>query len=181
MAAADSYKIRRWAFIAFTCRFVAGGAFLFAAFQKLAGPQKFALDINALGLVPEATVPIFAFLVPWTEIVIGICLLYGIWSRSAGWLATIVYAGFTAVLASAMIRGLDASCGCFGDSFGGGVINVYSLLRNSVFIAASLVVALGGGGPASLDAVLESTRSAEPEKVDEDEHGTLAHPAPSAE
>lgn len=181
MTGSASCKSGRWAFVAATCRFLAGGAFLFAAFNKLAGPEKFALDINALEMVPQVLVPAVAFLVPWTEVVVGVCLLYGFWSRAAGWIATIVYSGFTVVLVSAMVRGLDASCGCFGDALGTGAINSLSILRNGIFVAASLVVALAGGGPASLDAVIETGKPTAPGPVCEGGRPTLTKPASLAE
>ena len=184
MQTIDSSKLRLWALVATTCRFIAGGAFLFAAFNKLAGPKAFALSITTLDIVPRVLVPAAAFTVPWAEVIIGLCLLYGLWSRAAGWLAVIIYSGFTLVLLSAIMRGLSVDCGCFGDAFGSGEINAFSIIRNSVFIAVSLVIAVKGGGPASLDAVFEAARPvavSSAKSPSEKERGTLAPPVRSTE
>ncbi|MDK2973462.1 MAG: hypothetical protein PWP23_3217 [Candidatus Sumerlaeota bacterium] len=137
-----------------TCRFLAGGAFLLAATMKLQDPQLFMLSIDAFGLVPSALVPFFAYAIPWTEIVAGLLLVYGFWSRAAGVVGVGLYGVFTAALAWVYLSGADVDCGCFGGLFGRGDVGPFSLVRNTIFIACSAVVVLRGAGAASLDHVL---------------------------
>jgi uncharacterized membrane protein YphA (DoxX/SURF4 family) len=136
-------------FVLTTCRFLAGGAFLLAATMKLKDPQLFMLSIE-----PSALVPFFAYAIPWTEIVAGLLLVYGFWSRAAGVVGVVLYGVFTAALAWVYLSGADVDCGCFGGLFGRGDVGPASLLRNTIFIACSAAVVLRGAGAASLDHVL---------------------------
>ncbi|MBX3729021.1 MAG: DoxX family membrane protein [Candidatus Sumerlaeia bacterium] len=144
-----------------TCRFIAGGAFLLAAMMKLSDPPVFMLAIAAFGMLPEALIPFAAYAVPWIEVVAGVLLVYGFWSRPAGLVATGLYAVFTAALAWVFLSGASVDCGCFGGLFGRGDVGVTSLLRNAVFLTASIAVTWRGGGAASLDAVLAARRPAD--------------------
>jgi uncharacterized membrane protein YphA (DoxX/SURF4 family) len=55
-----------------------------------------------------------AYLLPWAEVVAGMCFMLGILRRGA-WLAMLALVlAFTIAVGSAWWRGLDISCGCTG-------------------------------------------------------------------
>lgn len=138
-----------------TCRFLAGGAFIVAAIMKMRDFSALMLSIQAFQLVPEVLIPAMAYIVPWTEIVCGLLLIYGIWSRASAGVAALLYAVFTVALASALLRGLKVDCGCFGALTGGGPITWLSVGRNAIFLAACGAVMAFGGGATALDAVMK--------------------------
>lgn len=106
-------------------RLVLGGLFAFAAFNKLvaktdgatsSGPQGFAWTIQAFKLgLPEWSIRFATFTTPWIEIVAGVLLILGIWTRGAALVIAAMLAVFIALLLSVLIRDLNVDCGCFGD------------------------------------------------------------------
>ncbi len=152
----DLYESRWAAFGLATCRFISGGALLIASIMKLQNPTKLMLSIQSFDLLPEVLIPFFAYAVPWTELIAGFLLLYGIWSRAAAGVATLMYAAFTVGLASVILRDLPVDCGCFGGLFGTEEVGWTSIFRNLILIGTSLVVVAWGGGATALDRLLDS-------------------------
>ena len=74
-------------------RLVLGGLFVFAAYNKLipqgegatsSGPQGFAWTIQAFKLgLPDWFVRFSTFTTPWIEVVAGVLLIIGVWTRGA--------------------------------------------------------------------------------------------------
>lgn len=161
-----------------TCRFVAGGAFLLAAVMKLRDPQTFMLSIKAFELTPVVFVPFLAYAIPWMEIVAGLALIYGFWSRSAAILAGAIYTLFTLALGYVLLGGGDVDCGCFGGLFGAGTVTWTSIARNLVFLAACAAIVARGPGRLSVDTMLgEPDYSTSTEQVPTAEAGLAAEQA----
>lgn len=107
-------------------RVVAGGLFLFSAWNKLSpagilgqgpltGMHFFAQSMRRFDILPEELVPLAVYGIPWTEAVVGLCLVAGWWTRAAGRLGLLLLLTFT--LAVAWVRyqqGPGLKCGCFG-------------------------------------------------------------------
>ena len=53
---------------------------------------------------------------PWLELCSGVLLVTGLWLRASAGIATALFGVFTLAVLSALLRGLDISCGCFGTS-----------------------------------------------------------------
>src|SRR5690606_9200985 len=118
-------------------RLIAGGALLVAAFMKLKDPSNLMLSMEAFELLPVAVVPFLSFFLPWLELIVGLTLIYGYWSRPSAALASGLYIVFSLALASVIWRGMKVDCGCFGALTGGGPVTYLSILRNVVFMACS--------------------------------------------
>jgi uncharacterized membrane protein YphA (DoxX/SURF4 family) len=145
-------RTNRWeSLLLLTCRLIAGGAFLVAPVMKLQNPQSFMLSIKSFGLVPEAIIPFLAYFVPWAELACGALLIYGLWTRPAAIVATGLYAAFTAALMYVILSGMKVDCGCFAGLFGSGEVGWNSIARNSVFLVASILPLVRGGGALSVD------------------------------
>lgn len=88
--------------------------FLWAGMIKALDPGEFALAIERYRLLPWPICAALALYLPWLEILAAL----GIWWRLTRIGAYLVLAGLSALffgaLASALLRGLDISCGCFG-------------------------------------------------------------------
>lgn len=95
-------------------RWLLGGSFVWAGAIKLADPKSFARTVDAFGLVPETLLIPLAFILPMTEILIGIA----VWRRWRGGLPAMagLLAAFLAVLGYAIGQNLDVDCGCFSVS-----------------------------------------------------------------
>lgn len=102
--------------------------FLFAGLSKLSDPATFSLAIERYQLVGGALSWALALWIPWLECVTSVCIWFRRW-RSASVLVLLgLMIAFQIGLASALVRGLDISCGCFGATFESGVL--LSLIRN---------------------------------------------------
>jgi putative oxidoreductase len=90
--------------------------FLWAGTSKAPDPSAFALAIERYRLLPWPICAALALYLPWLEILAAL----GLWRRSTRVGACLILFGlsvlFFGALASAFIRGLDISCGCFGES-----------------------------------------------------------------
>lgn len=104
--------------VSLVARVVLGAIFIYASFDKIKYPGPFAQNIEAYELLPMAFVNVAAIWLPWLELCCGLMMLAGIWVRSNAIIVSLLLTFFIVALSSALIRGLDISCGCFevGDS-----------------------------------------------------------------
>ncbi len=97
-------------------RVLVGGVFLIASVDKLGNPEPFARAIANYRLLPVEFVNGVAIVLPWLELLVGLMLVAGVRIRAAATVATVLLAVFTLALVSAIVRGLDISCGCFSQT-----------------------------------------------------------------
>ncbi len=95
-------------------RIILGIVFLWAAIIKIADPPGFASDIHNYRLLPIWSENIVALLLPWVELLVGLSLVTGYYIKGGALLSMVMMVVFTLALITAMARGLDISCGCFG-------------------------------------------------------------------
>jgi len=108
--------IRNWSTdrrIALVLRFAAGAVLVYASRDKLFDPQPFADAIDDYRVLPLALVNLSAIVVPWVELITGLCLIVGLWAPGAGLVTAALAAVYTGALTSALLRGLEIGCGCF--------------------------------------------------------------------
>ena len=99
-------------------RVVLGAVWLWAAVAKMVDPQQAVVAVRAYRLLPEFLVRPVAWGLPFLELAVGVLLILGLRTRLAAVLSLGLLCVFTASVASAWVRGLSITCGCFG---GGGV------------------------------------------------------------
>ena len=105
--------------IGLVARLLTGGVWLVAGGLKLLHPADSVRAVRAYDLLPEAIVPTVGQLLPVVEVVIGLCLVLGVLTRSASLVSALLFMAFIIGISSAWARGLSIDCGCFG---GGGYI-----------------------------------------------------------
>ena len=120
-------------------RLLVGGAFVFAGALKIADPAKFAVDVSNYRLVPHELINLVAILVPWIEVTAGSFVLAAIWLRAAALVITSLTVMFFAVIVSALARGLNIECGCFGTVGGKHVGLVNLAIDSTLFFLAALL------------------------------------------
>jgi putative oxidoreductase len=95
-------------------RVVFGAVFLYAGYTKGRDPSAFVSDLRGFRVFPEIMVLPLGAYVPFLEILVGCALIFGFWYSGALLLAACLLIMFDAVIVSAMWRGIDIVCGCFG-------------------------------------------------------------------
>jgi len=121
---------------AFIVRLVLGAVFIFASIDKIRHPEAFAEVVYNYQILPDLLINISAIMLPWLELVLGGCLLAGVWLPGAVILANILLFTFFGSLLFNIARGLDINCGCFSASTEhvGGATMAWYVLRDSVFV-----------------------------------------------
>lgn len=141
-------------------RFIVGGAFVTAGALKIADPAQFAIGVTNYRLVPHELINLVAILLPWVELIAGAFVLTGIWLRSAALLLTILTVMFFFAIVSALVRGLNIECGCFG-TIGGRHVGLVNLAIDLVlFTLAALLVRRSQSYSASSIPVEHGTQNA---------------------
>ena len=67
-------------------------------------------------ILPDFLVTLPALVLPWLELVAGLCLAAGLWTRSSALLLSLLLLVFIVALGFNALRGIDLSCGCFSTS-----------------------------------------------------------------
>jgi hypothetical protein len=96
---------------------------------------------------------LIAGVLPFIELTLGVALLCGACTLGAAFLTSVLFLMFTFGQASALLRGIDADCGCFG---AGEKVGWASLLRTAALLVGSVLCflwALREHGAASQPAV----------------------------
>jgi putative oxidoreductase len=122
-------------------RLVLGCMFIMSSVPKIQRPYDFLSSIYGYEIVGPKMGVLVAVALPWVELFAGICLLGGVLLGAALLASIAMGALFTFVLASALWRHLDISCGCF--SAAAGKISYLTLIR-AVAITLFSAVAYGG-------------------------------------
>lgn len=100
-------------------RLVLGATLLIAGGLKVGNPLGSARAVQAYDLLPFEMARYLGYALPWLEIVIGVLLVLGLFTRISAVLGTLLMVAFVVGIAQAWARGLTIDCGCFG---GGGEV-----------------------------------------------------------
>jgi putative oxidoreductase len=120
-------------------RIALGALFIFAGAAKAYDPGEFAVEIQRYNLIPWISGVIVALYLPWVEILSGLGLLFKRLERGALLLVTVLLVVFTVALGSAMVRGLNIDCGCFGKAFTATGTTV-PLVRNMILLGLTAFI-----------------------------------------
>lgn len=115
-----------------------GIIFLAASYDKILHPQAFSLAVYQYQILPDSLVNLAALILPWLELLIGLCLLANIWLPGAGALSAALMIVFTGSLIFNHLRGLDIHCGCFSTDVSDGPADMWTIARDIVFLVMAL-------------------------------------------
>ncbi len=121
------------------CRIGLGMMFVYSAWGKVGDPGIFADMVMRYELLPEFAIGLFALTLPMVELLAGLTILCTKWMREAALLIAGMLVMFIVALASAVVRGLEIDCGCFGvPSVGGRTELVLAIVRDVVLLAPAV-------------------------------------------
>ncbi len=128
-------KNRRFS-LQFILRVFLGLVFIYASIDKIMHPGDFAEILENYQILHGSLVNLGAVILPWAELLIGVCLVAGVLLPGSVFLADVLLLVFFGALVSAFARGLNIECGCFNTSIhklATGSMGWY-LLRDAVFL-----------------------------------------------
>jgi putative oxidoreductase len=122
--------------LALLARLGLGALFVIAGVLKLREPTDFATAIANYQLWPQLAAPLAAAL-PSIEIVVGLAVLIAPrpWRAGAAAAIALLMLMFTVATASAVVRGIDVACGCFGTE--SGTITGWTIGRDLALLAVA--------------------------------------------
>src|SRR5512137_1124013 len=125
-------------FITNGARLVLGALFVWASVTKIPDMAAFAESVANYRIVPPTLVPLAAVVLVGVELAAGLALVANLWTRASALVLAALLAGFTVGLTSALVRGIDLACGCFG---GNAPATWWTVARDVVLLALALFVA----------------------------------------
>ena len=124
------------------------GVLIVAGALKIGAPALSVQAVRAYQLLPEPVVTVVGYGLPVAEIIIGLLLVIGFFTRIAAVAAGLLMLAFVIGIASAWARGLRIDCGCFG---GGGELAAGTDPGYGLEIARDAALALVEAVHATLD------------------------------
>jgi uncharacterized membrane protein YphA (DoxX/SURF4 family) len=119
-------------------RIFLGGLFIASGLEKILDVQAFANSILQYKVVGQLLAMCTATMLPSLELLCGLSLVIGLYPRGSELLMTVMLAGFTMLIASALLRGLDISCGCFSQDPNVSKIGFQKIAENCGLIVVSV-------------------------------------------
>ncbi len=123
-------------------RLILAIVFIYAGFVKLLSPEMFFESIQEYRLLPLNLCYILAYLLPPLEIFLGVGLFLNRYAKTCALLILFLNIIFIFAIASVWIRGIDISCGCFGQSSSLTNNYLWDILRDIILIILSLTFIL---------------------------------------
>jgi len=108
---------QRW--LTTAARLVLGAVLVAAGALKISDPSDAVRAVQAYRLLPYDLTHVVGYGLPLLEILVGLLLLLGLFTRPAAIVGGVLMVVFIAGIVSVWVRGLSIDCGCFG---GGGAI-----------------------------------------------------------
>lgn len=121
-----------------------GVMFIFSAWSKILDPRTFQTMVDNYRMLPSCVTAIFAVTMSAAELIVGAMFLFTKWTREAAFATGVMLVMFVIALAQAQIRGLDISCGCFGDTEHGANVLLTALVRDILLAAPTFWLMVKG-------------------------------------
>ena len=139
--------------VIFVLRLVVGGLFLHACADKIASPNDFSIAVDNYRFLPEFLVNVWAIVLPWAELFIGLFLVFGVFVEASALISSLMYLSFIIALATALARGLDIGCGCFELTEAKERISHMYIVRDFSLLVGSVWILLGYRGKLAVEAL----------------------------
>ncbi len=94
-------------------KLILGIIFIYASKDKILNPSEFAIILYGYSLFPLFSINIIAIVFPFIELVAGVSLVFGIYSKPALIIINFFIICFIAIIAFNLLRGHEFNCGCF--------------------------------------------------------------------
>jgi hypothetical protein len=129
-------------FLYYGARWILGGVFIYASYDKILHPAAFSEIIYNYQILPDGLINLTALVLPALELIMGIFFWVGFWMPGTVMLSNILLVSYVGALILNLARGLDINCGCFSTS-SGSAINIASILWDAAFLALSVYLTVG--------------------------------------
>tara|TARA_A100000164_G_C21417767_1_gene545207 strand:+ start:44 stop:496 length:453 start_codon:yes stop_codon:yes gene_type:complete len=94
-------------------RFILAIVFIYASLDKIIDPISFSDNIDNYHISPIIINNLVALILPWVELIIGLCLLTGVFLDGSSIISIGLMIFFIFIISQAYLRGISLHCGCF--------------------------------------------------------------------
>lgn len=136
-------KFFRNKYLLLTIRVILGLLFIFSALTKMTDLDYFVKSIENYKILPAESLNLFALIIPWMEIIIGIFLLIGLFVKESALLGSLMMVIFIAAIIIALARGLNIDCGCFG-TIDGSKVGIQKLVEDFIILLGFILLTING-------------------------------------
>ena len=119
-------------------RIVLGSVFLWASFDKIIDPAKFARSITNYHVFPFGIENTIAIVLPWLELFIGSGLILGVMVDGGIVITSVLLILFNLLIAQAILRGFNIECGCGLKE--GQLVGIEKILENFVLLGGAYIL-----------------------------------------
>lgn len=106
-------KAQLYSIVSLLLRLVLGGIFLSSGLEKLSHLELFYTTAQGYKILTPELIQVYAGWLPWLEILAGVCLILGLFTRFAAGLAALLLTSFLIAVGMVLLRGDAVDCGCF--------------------------------------------------------------------
>lgn len=145
---------RAAAWFGLVSRLAIGALFIAASWFKLTGPEDFGQMVSCYDLVPRSVLPAFVVTLPAIELLAGVLLILGLFTRAAATVLIAMLVGFMVAIFSLLARNLGCSCGCFPVPYPASWTRIY---EDAAFLLPA-ILAWAFGARTGLDALRRRRR-----------------------
>jgi uncharacterized membrane protein YphA (DoxX/SURF4 family) len=169
-------RSKKLSIVLLVLRVLLGGLFVFAAYSKMKPPDPnnpldnpiltYSMSVEAFHVLPPQLIEAATFTIPWVEMLAGVMLVLGLWTRPAALVIAGLVGAFMWVIMGALNSGnVDLDCGCFGGSAllcpktGLTMCHFY---QDSAMLGVAVVLLLLGSGRFGLDGLTKPRKPINP-------------------
>lgn len=131
-------KVKHISFL--LARILLAGIFVYASIHKVVYPDEFYVVIMNYQILPQYGAYALAYLLPALEMLAGLALLSKKFLSPSLLMISGMLLIFIAAIVSAWLRGLDISCGCFGEGNSGEYFEV--IVRDIFLLLLCMIIFL---------------------------------------
>lgn len=134
-------KLLRNHWIELVARLLLGSIFIYASYYKIIAPDEFAKIVYGYDLFPSETINLIAIIIPFIELISGVALIIGIYTRPAAIIIIGMLAAFIIAISINIIRGHEFDCGCFSSDTSQSAYSAWETIgRDMIFIILGIYI-----------------------------------------
>lgn len=119
-------------------RFLLGAIFIYASYDKILDPAKFARDISNYHIIPFGLENTIAIILPWLELIIGLGIVVGVCIDASVFISSGLLILFIILIAQAILRGFNIECGCGLKD--GQMVGWSKIVENFLYLGACYII-----------------------------------------
>lgn len=143
-------------YLALLTRVFLGALFIVISIEKIADTAAFTNSIANYKILHPFLASLVATVLPWVELLCGFCILFGLLTRGSSFLIALMLFVFTVAVLTALLRGMDISCGCFTQDPQAGKVGWMKIGQNLSLFLLSIFLFYSNSSKFTLEQFLQN-------------------------